>query len=199
MPVTVKASSSEFSSTGKGDATVETICLDPKALRPESTWSTGGNQVYFGKYNGDPLSYRILASPNTQTVTESSLLLDCNTGLLQMKFDNDRSKNDGQTTNPNEWRGSDLETWLNGSRFYKNSSVFSNIEKAAIASTELMLKNTYATISTNYNDKAATNHIFCLSVAEAEGLYNDSEARKKIMLFGGCDPPPLMMIMMPAL
>ena len=169
----------DFSSTGKGDATVETICLDPKALRPESTWSTGGNQVYFGKYNGNPLSYRVLASPNTQTVTESSLLLDCNTVLFQDKFDDDGEKNSGQTTNPNEWKGSDLEKWLNGSQFYENSSVFSDIERVAIASTELKSKNTYAIISTNYNDKAATNHIFCLSVAEAEGLYNDSEARKK--------------------
>ena len=164
-----------FSSTGKGDATVETICLDPKALRPESTWSTGGNLVYFGSYLGSPVAYRVLASPNTQNVTETeSLLLDCNTGLLSKKFDYDGSKNDGQTTNPNEWKGSDLETWLNGSQFYGNSSVFSYIERAAIASTELMLKNTDA-----YNDKAATNHIFCLSVAEAEGLYNNSDARKK--------------------
>lgn len=169
----------DFSSTGKGDATVETICLDPKALRPESTWSTGGNLVYFGSYLRSPVAYRVLASPNTQTVTESSLLLDCNTGLLIKKFDGDGRKNDGQTTNPNEWTGSDLETWLNGSNFYGSSSVFSYIERVAIASTELKSKNTYAIISTNYNDKAATNHIFCLSVAEAEGLYNDSEARKK--------------------
>ncbi|MDD6037346.1 MAG: DUF6273 domain-containing protein, partial [bacterium] len=178
MPVTVKASLSEFSSTGNGGTTVETICLDPKALRPESTWSTGGNLVYFGSYLGRSVAYRVLASPNTQTVTDS-LLLDCNTGLLSKKFDYDGSKNDGQTTNPNEWTGSDLERWLNESRFYENSSVFSYIERVAIASTELKSKNTYAIISTNYNDKAATNHIFCLSVAEAEGLYNDSEARKK--------------------
>ncbi len=169
-----------FSSTGKGDATVETICLDPKALRPESTWSTGGNQVYFGSYNGKQLSYRVLASPNTQNVTGTeSLLLDCNTSLAKKSFDGDGIKNNGQTTNPNEWKGSDLETWLNDSHFYGNSSVFSYIERAAIASTELMLKHTYAIISTNYNDKAATNHIFCLSVAEAEGLYYNSEARKK--------------------
>ena len=178
MPVTVKASLSGFSSTGKGDATVETICLDPKALRPESTWSTGGNQVYFGKYNGNQLSYRVLASPNTQTVTES-LLLDCNTGLVTKKFDEDGSKNDGQTTNPNEWKDSDLETWLNGSRFYKYTSVFSPFEKAAIASTELKSKSTYAIDTKNYNDKEATDYIFCLSAAEAAGLYENDEARKK--------------------
>ncbi|MGN0343523.1 MAG: DUF6273 domain-containing protein, partial [Lachnospiraceae bacterium] len=163
MPVTVKASLSGFSSTGKGDATIETICLDPKALRPESTWSTGGNQVYFGKNNNHPVAYRVLSSPNTQTVTESSLLLDCNTGLLIKKFDDDNSKNEGQQTNPNEWKGSDLETWLNGSNFYEKNTVFSYFEKAAIASTELKSKSTYAINSNKYYDKAATNHIFCLS------------------------------------
>lgn len=178
MPVTVKASLRGFSSTGKGDATVETICLDPKALRPESTWSIGGNRVYFGKYNGNQLSYRVLASPNTQTVTES-LLLDCNTWLAIKPFDGDGTTNAGQTTNPNEWKGSDLETWLNGSNFYGSNSVFSSIEKAAIASTVLESESTYAIDGINYDDKAATNHIFCLSAAEADGLYNSLEARIK--------------------
>ncbi|MGN0337767.1 MAG: InlB B-repeat-containing protein [Lachnospiraceae bacterium] len=178
MPVTVKASLDGFSSTGNGDAAVKTICLEPTALRPESTWSTGGNQVYFGKYNNHPVAYRVLSSPNTQTVTES-LLLDCHTVLFQDKFDDDGEKNSGQTTNPNEWKGSDLEKWLNGSNFYGSNSVFSSIEKAAIASTELMPKSTYAIGRINYNDKEATNHIFCLSAAEADGLYNSLEARKK--------------------
>ena len=180
MPVTVKASLSGFSSTGNGGATVETICLDPKALRPDSTWSTGGNLVYFGSDGDDPLSYRVLASPNTQNVTGTeSLLLDCNTSLAKKSFDNDGSKNDGQTTNPNEWKGSDLEKWLNGSIFNGSSSVFSKTEKAAIASTELKSKSTYAIDTKNYNDKEATDYIFCLSAAEAAGLYENDEARKK--------------------
>ena len=178
MPVTVKASLSGFSSTGNGGTAVETICLDPKALRPESTWSTGGNLVYFGSNGDSSVTYRVLASPNTQNVTES-LLLDCNTGLMPKKFDEKGSKNAGQTTNPNEWTGSDLETWLNDSHFYGNKFIFSDIEKKAIASTVLKSESTYAIDTKYYNDKEATDYIFCLSAAEAAGLYEDENARKK--------------------
>ena len=74
-------------STGKpAGAIVKTINLNAAALRPVSTWSTGGNLVYFGSYNSNAVAYRVLSSPNTQASSENYLLLDCNTILKAMRF-----------------------------------------------------------------------------------------------------------------
>ncbi|MGN0359457.1 MAG: DUF6273 domain-containing protein, partial [Hominisplanchenecus sp.] len=89
-------------------------------------------------------------------------------------------KNSGQTTNPNEWKGSDLEAWLNGAEFYAGS-VFSGIEKTAIAETALAEQSGYSAGNhgDSYQDYSAQNHVFCLSAAEADGLYADHNARRK--------------------
>lgn len=172
----------DFSSTGRGDAALKTICLNPTALRPTSTWSTTDNLVYFGSYGGNPVAYRVLASPNTQSTTPDCLLLDCNTILLTKQFDADGIKNTGQAENPNEWPGSDLETWLKGNEFYGSSSVFSNIEKAAIEETAFEGISHYTTGTDNlqFTDYSAQNHVFCLSAVEAQKLYADDNIRKKI-------------------
>ncbi|MCI6126978.1 MAG: DUF6273 domain-containing protein [Enterocloster clostridioformis] len=169
-----------FSLTGNNGATVKTINLNAAALRPNSTWSSGGNLVYFGTYNGNPVAYRVLSSPNTQTSSENYLLLDCDTTLQTMAFDADDTKNSGQTTYPNEWKGSDLEAWLNGAEFYAGS-VFSGIEKDAIAETALAEQSGYSAGNhgDSYQDYSAQNHVFCLSAAEADGLYADHNARRK--------------------
>ena len=98
-----------FSLTGNNSATVKTINLNAAALRPNSTWMSGGNLVYFGTYNSNPVAYRVLSAPNTQTDSYKYLLLDCDTTLKTMAFDADDTQNSGQTTFPNEWKGSDLE------------------------------------------------------------------------------------------
>ncbi|MDD6057387.1 MAG: DUF6273 domain-containing protein [Clostridiales bacterium] len=176
----------DFSSTGNNGATVKTINLDAAALRPESTWSTGGNLVYFGTYNSHPVAYRVLSAPSTQENSANYLLLDCDTILLKKAFDTDGVTNSEQT-NPNEWTNSDLQSWLNKEvnstyNFYGNTSVFSTPEKTAIANTTLLKQFTYAAGNYNivrYEDVSSANHVFCLSAAEADGLYADNNTRIK--------------------
>lgn len=90
-----------FSSIGNNGATAKTINLNAAALRPDSTWSSGGKLVYFGSYKDNPVAYRVLSSPNTQESSGNYLLLDCDTILKTMAFSSD-DKSDGV----NVWTGS---------------------------------------------------------------------------------------------
>ena len=155
-----------FSMEGKpAGTTVRTINLNAAVLRPSSTWSTGGNLVYFGSYNNSPVAYRVLSSPNTQESSSNYLLLDCNTILQTMAFSSD---------NTNQWAGSNcrVRSWLI-SDFYSNSSVFSSIEQGAIANTVLKDQSRYivGVYSIEYIDDSTTDNVFCLSAAEVDGLY----------------------------
>lgn len=159
---------------------VRTINLKPEVLRPTSAWSSGGNKVYFGGYNGSPTAYRVLSSPSTQSGVDNCILLDCDTILVNKPFDADGATNNGQAR-LNAWSNSDLESWLKGNAFY-GGSVFSTPEKEAIAETTLLEQNVqYFVDSCNrpYNDYSANNYVFLLSAAEAEELYQDATARKK--------------------
>lgn len=69
------------------DVAVKTINLNAAVLRPDGTWSSGGNQVYFGTYSNSPVKYRVLSSPDTMSTTHKSLLLDCNTILATKTFE----------------------------------------------------------------------------------------------------------------
>lgn len=138
---------------------VKTINLNAAVLRPDDTWSRGGNQVYFGTYSNSPVKYRVLSSPTTtQSTTNDSLLLDCNTVLETKTFDEAMSDS-----------------------FYTDT-IFSNMEKGAIETTTLKAcKYSYTMkgVSLNCTDNEGSKHVFCLSIAEADTLYTDDEARKK--------------------
>lgn len=151
-----------FEVTKKGkpaDVEVKTINLNAAVLRPDDTWSRGGNQVYFGTYSNSPVKYRVLSSPTTtQSTTNDSLLLDCNTILETKTFDEAMSDS-----------------------FYADT-MFSNMEKDAIEATTLkacQYSYTMDRVTLNWVDKAASKHIFCLSIAEADTLYTDDTARTK--------------------
>ena len=96
-----------------------------------------GNYVYYGKYNNDPVLYRIL-DPDTNTnapqadtgcnfgITEGSLLLDCDSvlaGLYPVKYSVIAAK---------PWTESLVRKKLNGDEFFKNDSNFSKAERSAI-------------------------------------------------------------------
>lgn len=159
------------------------FCLNIADLKPEQTWTLGNDKVYFGQFEGNAVVYRVLPdSPDTQTPEEGveCLFLDCDSVLLPKEYDADNKKNEGQTKRQNEWKGSDLEEWLNGEEVYGNSNMFSQIEKDAIVSTELAEKSeAYSTGKWTYQDFAATNYIFMLSAAEANQLYAENEERAK--------------------
>lgn len=166
-----------------GSFTVRSISLRPAELIPDSgMWASGGIRVYFGRFEGVPTAYRVLASPDTQTVSceSGSLLLDCDTALMQKAFDDNFSRNETQIKIPSEWEGSDIALWLNGSDFYGSSAVFSPLEKAAIADTRLDETPAVYTIGNwTYEDYGAQGHIFLLSAAEADCLYTENAARSK--------------------
>lgn len=165
----------EVAKEGKpADVEVKTINLNAAVLRPDDTWSSGGNQVYFGTYSGSPVKYRVLSSSDTMSTTNESLLLDCNTIPAAMAF-TDQS---GDV----EWNESEckVRTWLNND-FY-NSSVFSDIEKKAIENTTTKsCRYSYrnVTIDVTGDDPEAKAYVFCLSIAEADTLYTDDTARQK--------------------
>lgn len=159
------------------------ISLDAAELRPDNgVWALGGSKVCFGQYDGIPTAYRVLALPDTQTVPvgKDSLLLDCDTTLKMKAFDDNFSRNAGQAKQPSEWKGSDIEAWLNGNDFYGSGCVFSDIEKAAIVRTVLDENSTPCTIGNwTYEDYGSTDKVFLLSAAEANSLYAENAARAK--------------------
>lgn len=168
--------------TDKSTATMS-FSFNVAGLRPEEAWTLGDNKVYFGQFEGNPVVYRVLPpSQDTQTIeaNQECLFLDCDSVLLAKEYDADNKKNDGQTKRQNEWRGSDLEAWLNGDEFYGNSDMFSEMERNAIVSTELAEKSeAYSTGKWTYQDFGTINYIFMLSAAEANQLYVDNAERAK--------------------
>ena len=86
-----------------------------------SPWT--GSFVYFGKYTGTPLKFRVLQK-NSDAHTESeALFLDCDVILKNIEF--------GDT---NQWPDSSLKKWLNEDFF--TSSNFTSIEMAAVPDTK---------------------------------------------------------------
>lgn len=142
------------------DVVVKTINLNAAVLRPDGTWSSGGNQVYFGTYSNSPVKYRVLSSPDTMSTTNKSLLLDCSTMLETKTFDGAMSDS-----------------------FYKDGTMFSNMEMGAIETTTLndcLYSYTMnGGVSLDCTDNKDSKHVFCLSIAEVDTLYKDDTARKK--------------------
>lgn len=163
--------------------TGKSIQMDVSALCPqEGLWGVGGNKVYYGHYEGIPVAYRILAPSEVQTVENErpALLLDCDYTLLTREYDADGKKNDTQEKRQNQWKGSDLEDWLNGSDFLENTDVFSTLEKETIVSVTLAENATgYFAGKWTYDDFESTDRVFLLSAQEANHLYIENSARIK--------------------
>lgn len=162
-----------------GEYATEAIRRNPASLRPaDGIWALGGNQVYFGRYDDQPMLFRVLAPSEGQTV-EDSLFLDCGQVILHKAFDDNFWRNDGQDQ-PNEWRGSDLELLFNGEEFYGSDAVFSSPERNAIAKTSLKESaGSYVRNGKTYTDVAASDYVFLLSSQEADALYVENADRAK--------------------
>lgn len=159
QPVTVQA-----------EETAKTINLNTSYLAPsDGTWNEANDhKVYFGQYGGSPTAFRVLKA-DTDT-----MMLDCDTILLQKKFDEDGWSNTGQGRE-NVWKNSDLEIWLNGDEYYGNSSVFTSVERNAIVETALASDDYF----TNAMDYEAEDYVYLLSATEADTLYDSAAARVK--------------------
>ena len=94
------------------------------------TWR--GSFVYFGKYDGQPIRFRVLDKASTKYTTDGSktLFLDSDKVLYEEYFNNTLSSTD---PNANKWSESDLKASLNGSGFLNKDGVFTQAEKDAIA------------------------------------------------------------------
>lgn len=90
-----------------------------------------------------------------KTADDSTLFLDCSDYVKKMYFDSDGKKNAEQPNYISDWKGSDVEAYLNG-EFY--SSAFDRVEKAAIRQTYL-------------DDVDANDFVFSLSADEVHSLY----------------------------
>ena len=123
---TVKAADGDKTIAGLGTGMI----ADPTVPSADTdAWK--GSYVYFGTYGGNSVKYRVLDS-NTTVFGGKTMLLDCDSILETHAFDEDRNANTGYT-NANEWAGSDIRTYLNGT-FLTNTNNFSATEQSAIAS-----------------------------------------------------------------
>ena len=94
---------------------------------------TGSGQwhyVYYGKYNYNPVKYRVL-SIKTTDFGGTTMLLDCDSTLYNEMFD----------SNSNSWENSSIKTELNGDRFLTWEGVFTPAESNAIAFSKKAEKN----------------------------------------------------------
>lgn len=170
LPMTVKA---------EGTAEIRNVNLDTSYLAPsDGTWDkTNDHKVFFGQYGGTSTAFRVLKAEGT------SMMLDCDTIILLTKaFDADCGVNtDEQTSgNMNEWKGSDLEKWLNDTDYYGNTSVFTSGEQSVIQQTSLLASEAdYDINGWGYKDYAANDYVYLLSAKEANDLYADNAARVK--------------------
>ncbi len=105
--------------SGLGTAGIAT----PKSGESNSPWS--GSYVWFGRYEGEPVKYRVLA-PKTTSYGGTTMLLDCDAVLFYEPFGSYGSASDA-------WLRSNLKSYLNGSGFLTKEGVFSAQEINAIA------------------------------------------------------------------
>lgn len=141
---------------------LKSINLGAKILEPKAQtnaagktvywWGTDGNknEVQFGARSLDKYYFRVLKSPD-----DSTLFLDCSDYVKKIYFGSDGKKNAEQPNYISDWKGSDVEAYLNG-EFY--SSAFDRVEKAAIRQTYL-------------DDVDANDYVFSLSADEVLSLY----------------------------
>ena len=102
----------------------------PQAGTTNGAWT--GSYVWYGKYNGEPVKYRVL-DPSTNLYSTNgsySMLLDCDSVLYKAAFDADAVN--ANSSKPNTWLGSDLRLNMNGNDFLFKSGVFTEQERDAI-------------------------------------------------------------------
>ena len=156
--------------------TLKKVNLDASVLKPaDGTWDAAcDHKLWFGAYSGRQTAFRILTSAG------GKLLIDSDRSLLNKRWVDASTANAGQASGYlREWKGSDIELWLNGDDYYGSSSVFTEKEKAAIAQTSLSAASSYKAGVYSYLDYAADDYVFLLSAKEADTLYPADSVRKK--------------------
>ena len=166
---------SEKTITGLGLGTIDT-CPTPHG-NAESAWD--GDYVYFGKYDGTPMKYRVLSCPDR-------VLLDCDNVLKKIPF---------STSNNNSWEESDIRKWLQGDEFYNNPAVFTAAEKNAIIDSncdiegisEGLTPDGYTDVELSYPDPVFVLNVSAVTNDNWLGYYKSIEksgTRKKTYFTG---------------
>ncbi len=168
-------------------------------VKYESKWS--GNYVYYGKYDGSPVRYRVLA-PDTTDYGSSTIFLDCDTSLFNAAFSEQSTSSEqsnsgvwikeetgssgawygfddqSETPNTDMWLGSGIKNKLNGDQFYNKNGVFSALEKESIVESQRTTEGVKSTTSVNLTGE----RVFLLEGWEArnpEYGYGTAEERVK--------------------
>ena len=106
-----------------GDKTISG--LGTGAIANPASGAGGWSYVYYGKYDSNPVKYRVLTN-STSEFGGTTMLLDCDSTLISKPYNSSLPYS-------NSWTGSEIYAWLNGDDFYNNSNVFTSQEKTAIA------------------------------------------------------------------
>lgn len=111
---------------------------DPSLPEEGKAWS--GDYVYFGTYEGEPIKWRVLDTSGDagSSSTEGGFLLQSDRVLATMPFE-DGEDATGEHGNGalagNEWKVSDIRTWLRGEDAFLSAGNFNAKERAAIMRT----------------------------------------------------------------
>lgn len=117
--------SKESSTSYASDKVPGTGAIPAPGAPTDDGWN--GGYVYYGKYDGiNPTKYRVLDKGATE-FGGNTMFLDCDSILYYDQF----NENNGLG---NVWADSGVKTGLNGEKFLNKAGNFSDIEKAAIAS-----------------------------------------------------------------
>lgn len=152
-----------------------------------------GDFVYFGKYDGLPVKYRVL-DPTTEIYGGRTMLLDCDEILYMAPFDADGKVNEG-ASQLNDWRYSDLRAGLNGEAFLLKPNVFSEAERNAIASSVIAAHDREPELGDTFEAYSALigEKIFLLDIEDIRNRsygydpesWLDDSRRKYMILAGG--------------
>lgn len=107
--------------------TISGLCTG--GIGKPSTSGGGWSYVYYGKYGGTAMKYRVLDTAATQFNAEKTMLLDCDSTITNRRYH--------PAQDSISWDGSEIKSWLNGNEFYgdwDHTDVFTRQEQAAIAS-----------------------------------------------------------------
>ena len=151
LPSSVHADETGFTKTADNTSVGTSGIGAPSSSTGLTSWT--GNYVYYGKYNGVSVKYRVLDPDSTDYKDDSNhdvalktMLVDCDSVLTKGKWG---------TTNMN-WSSDDcnLRIWMN-STFLNANGNFSNVEKSAIP---VVYKTGTSSTYGNYTIINLTNH-----------------------------------------
>ncbi len=166
-PITARAEGAAKTITGLGTGTI----ADP--VKGGGQW----NYVYYGKYSGESVKYRVLDVDSSDFGSKETMLLDCDNILYMLKAGSSAK----------------LLEDMNDQGFYNHSGVFTDAEKLAIA----LSKKEARSESDGAGEEGSFNQlklvrIFALDPAEAtnesygypDTLFHDAIRKKKYVKTG---------------